>query len=116
MSWALAQRLPLPTLHGAYWLVPGRRVLCLLHAEEAHEASSSCASTRDALKHGIVAVSLRDASPATPAQRLSVGVVPDGVRRAIVHTGSRAVPVVVTQHVFVLQDAVREPPDRITLD
>jgi hypothetical protein len=115
MSWDLAQRLPLATLRGAYWLIPGRRVLCLLHAQGRHEASSSCAPIRVALAHGIIAVSLREAGPASPAQRLTVGVMPDGVHRAVVHTGAHATTVAVTQHLLVLRDAEDAPPDRVTL-
>jgi hypothetical protein len=114
MNWALAQRLPL-SLRGLFWLVPGRHVLCLLHAETIHEASSACASTKTALAHGVVAVSLREASPDGPAERLVIGVVPDGASKAVVHTGGETARVAITDHLLVLRDSMSEPPDLVSL-
>jgi hypothetical protein len=115
MNWALAQRVPL-SLRGSFWLVPGRHVLCLLHAITVHEASSACAPTKIALAHGIVAVSLREASAVAPAERLIVGVVPDGVSEAVVHTRGIASRVAIARHLFVLKDSINEPPDVVSLD
>lgn len=114
MNWALAQRLPL-SLEGSFWLIPGRHVLCLLHAETIHEASSACAPNKTALSHGIVAVSLREASAVAPAERLIVGVVPDGTIEAVVHTGGTTSRVPVAHHLFVLRDSIEEPPDVVSL-
>jgi hypothetical protein len=115
MNWALAQRVPL-SLRGSFWLVPGRHVLCLLHAMTVHEASSACAPTKIALAHGIVAVSLREASAVAPAERLIVGVVPDGASEAVVHTRGIASRVAIARHLFVLKDSMNEPPDGVSLN
>jgi hypothetical protein len=115
MNWALAQRVPL-SLRGSFWLVPGRHVLCLLHAITVHEASSACAPTKIALAHGIVAVSLREASAVAPAERLIVGVVPDEASEAVVHTRGIASRVAIARHLFVLKDSINEPPDVVSLN
>jgi hypothetical protein len=115
MNWALSQRVHL-SLRGSFWLIPGHHVLCLLHAETVHEASSACAPTKIALAHGIVAVSLREASAGAPAERLIVGVVPDGTSQAVVHTGRTASRVAIARHLFVLKDSMNEPPDVVSLN
>lgn len=114
MNWALAQRVPVP-MRGSFWLIPGRHVLCLLHAETVHEASSACAPTKTALAHGVVAASLRKASLVTPARRLIVGVVPDGTTEAVVHTGRMTSRVAVAHHLLVLTDSIKEPPEFVSL-
>lgn len=114
MNWALAQRVPVP-MRGSFWLIPGHHVLCLLHAETIHEASSACAPTKIALAHGVVAASLRKARAVTPARRLIVGVVPDGTTEAVVHTGRIASRVPIAHHLFVLRDSIEEPPEVVSL-
>lgn len=113
-NWALARRLPLK-LGRTFWLVPGRDVLCLVYPQSAHNVATACAPTDVALKHGVVAVSLRDAGPVAPAQRLIVGVVPDGVRRVVVRTGSIASSAAIARHTFVIRDTVNRPPDVVFL-
>lgn len=115
MNWALAQRVPV-SLRGSFWLIPGRRVLCLLHMETAHEASSACAPTKTALAHGIVAVSLQKMSVIPSAERLIVGVVPDGTTEAVVHTGKIASRITIAHHIFVLRDSLEEPPEVVSLN
>jgi len=114
MNWELAQRLPL-SLRGSFWLIPGRHVLCVLHAETLHEASSACAPTKIALAHGVVAALLQEASAVTPVERLIVGVVPDGATEAAVHTGRITSRVAITHHLFVLRDSMKEPPEVVSL-
>jgi hypothetical protein len=114
MNWDLAQRVPL-SLRGPFWLIPGRHVLCLLHEETAHEASSACAPTKTALAHGIVAASLRQGSTAGAAERLIVGVAPDGVSKAVIHTEQITSRVAIAHHLFVLEDSVEEPPKVVSL-
>ncbi len=115
MNWDLAQRVPL-SLQGSFWLVPGRHTLCLLHAETLHDVSSACATTKVALNHGVVTVSLREATAGAPAERLIVGVVPDGISEVVVHTRRVASRVAVVDHVFVRRDAINEPPDLVSLN
>lgn len=114
MNWDLAQRVPVG-LQGSFWLIPGRGVLCLLHAETIHEASSACAPTKTALAHGIVGASLRERHSEVPAERLIVGVVPDGATEAVVHTGKVASKVAIAHHLFVLRDSMEEPPEVVSL-
>jgi len=114
MNWDLAQRVPVP-LRGSFWLIPGRHVLCLLHAETIHEASSACAPTETALAHGVVAASLQEASVAAPARRLIVGVVPDGTTEVVVHTEEMTSRVETAHHIFVKRDSVEKPPDVVSL-
>ncbi len=114
MNWDLAQRVPI-SLRGSFWLIPGRHVLCLLHAETIHEASSACAPTKTAFAHGVVAASLQEASAGTPAKRLIVGVVPDGTTEAVVHTGGMVSRIAITHNLFVLEDSTKEPPDVVSL-
>ncbi len=115
MNWDLAQRVPVG-LRGSFWLIPGRGVLCLLHAETIHEASSACAPTKAALAHGIVGASLREGRSEVPAERLIVGVVPDGATEAVVHTGKVASKVAIAHHLFVLRDSMEEPPEVVSLN
>jgi hypothetical protein len=114
LNLTMGHRLRLP-MQDRYWLVPGRHVLCLIYAQTKHEVSSSCAPTKVALRHGIVASSFREADGAAPAERVIVGVVPDGTRDAVVHTGKTTVTVAITRHIFVLKDSVSEPPDLVSL-
>lgn len=115
MNWDLAQRVPI-SLRGSFWLIPGRHVLCLLHAETIHEASSACAPAKTAFAHGVVAASLREASADIPAKRLVVGVVPDGTTGAVVHTGGMMSRVAIAHNLFVLRDSMEEPPDVVSLN
>lgn len=114
VNWDLAHRLPL-SLRRSFWLVPGRGHLCLVHTETIHEVADACATTGVALKHGIVAVSLRDPGAVRPAQRLIVGVAPDGASEAVVHTGRVASNVAITRHLVVLRDSLSQPPDVVSL-
>jgi hypothetical protein len=115
VNWALAHRLPL-SLRGSFWLVPGRHTLCLVHAKNIHEVSTACAPTKVALAHGVVSASLRDASAIAPAQRQIVGVVPDGISKAVVHAGNTATRAHVRRHLFVLEDSIDQPPDVVSLN
>ena len=114
MNWALARRLPV-SLRDSFWLVPGRHALCLVHEKGVHEVATACAPTNLALKHGVVTASLRDATPISPAQRLIVGVVPDGTSEAVVRTRGSASRVPIEDHAFVLRDSIDAPPDIVSL-
>ncbi|HKG02151.1 MAG TPA: hypothetical protein VKB03_03150 [Conexibacter sp.] len=114
MNWSLAQRLP-RTVRDNFWLVPGRDILCLVHASGAHEASSSCAPTELALHHGVVAISLRNHGAFGPTDRTIVGVMPDRATGAVVHTGVAQTTVPVSRHLFVLRDSVKEAPDNVSV-
>lgn len=114
VNWDLAHRLPL-SLRRSFWLVPGRRHLCLVHTQTNHEVADACAPTGVALKHGITAVSLRDPGAVRPAQRLIVGVAPDGISEAVVHTGKVASRVLIMRHLFVLEDSLSQPPNIVLL-
>jgi hypothetical protein len=114
MNWKLAQKVPIP-LQGSFWLIPGRHILCFLHAETIHEASSTCAPTKAALRHGVTIASLREARAGTQAKRLIVGVVPDGTAEAVIHTGGTASSRAIAHHLFVLRDSVKLPPNVISL-
>lgn len=114
MNWDLAQRVPL-SLREPFWLIPGRHVLCLLHVDTAHEASSACAPTKTARAHGVVTISLREARASVPAERLIVGVVPDGTVEAVVHTGIIATRTSIAHHVFTISDSIEDPPDVVLL-
>jgi hypothetical protein len=115
MNWDLAQRVPV-SLRGSFWLIPGRHVLCLLHAETVHEASSACAPAKTAFAHGVVAASLREASAGVPAKRLIVGVVPDGTTGAVIHTGRMTSRVAIAHNLLVLRDSMEESPDAVSLN
>lgn len=114
VNWDLAHRLPL-SLRRSFWLVPGRRFLCVVYTQTIHEVADACAPTKVALEHGIVAASLRDPGTIGPAQRLIVGVVPDGASEAVVHTGKVASKVSIARHLFVLKDSLGRPPDVVSL-
>jgi hypothetical protein len=113
-NWRLAHRLRL-SLPGSFWLMPGRQFLCLLHAQGAHDVAAACAPIHVALAHGLVTVSLREASVGTQAERLIVGVVPNGTHGVVVHTKRVATSVTVVRHIFFLRDSMSEPPDVVSL-
>lgn len=115
VNWALARRLPL-SLRESFWLVPGSHTLCLVHAKGVHAVSTACTPTKVALAHGVVFASLREAGPVAPARRQVVGVVPDGTRKAVVHTGKTATKARVRRHLFVIEDSIDQPPDVVSLD
>lgn len=120
MSWRLAQRIPV-ALPGAYWLVPGNRHLCVVSQQDEDVAGvgTNCATTADALSHGVASITVSPPGTATRAPtagaRLIVGVVPDGIRKAHVDTRDTSATLPVVDGVFVLRDGVAAPPDVITL-
>jgi len=121
MSWRLAQRIPV-ALPGRYWLVPARRHLCVVEEGSLGSpgAGSTCATTADALAHGLADITVKRrgsagaGAPVGPA-RLIVGVAPGGARAVRVHTRGRVRTVPVENGTFVLRDALVAPPDRFEL-
>jgi hypothetical protein len=114
-NWLLSQRFK-TTIPGRYWLIPGNRFLCLLVARE-REITQTCAPTRIALARGLAAVSLKRLSGrSTSGNRVIIGVAPDGVSGALVHTGRTVVMRHVSQvGAFTLRDSESVPPDSLTL-
>ena len=115
-NWRLAQRIPV-ALPGAYWLLPGKRHLCIAAETDETGVGTTCARTSQAVAHGLASVTIAPAAPGTGAApaRLIVGVAPDGARAVRVHTGGAVASVPVVDHVFVLRDRLSAPPDVLTL-
>jgi hypothetical protein len=111
MSWSLARRVPVSAT-SAYWLVPGVENLCVVATiPKSPTIGSVCASTGEALRHGIANTSLDP----TSGRRIIVGVVPKGTRAVIVRSGNLTTSVRVRHGHFVLRDSVSLPPDQMTL-
>jgi hypothetical protein len=111
MSWSLARRVPVSAT-SAYWLVPGVENLCVVATTpKSPTIGTVCASTGEALRHGIANTSLDP----TSGRRIIVGVVPKGTRTVIVRSGNLTASVRVRHGHFVLRDSVSSPPDRMTL-
>ncbi len=111
MDWSLARRIPL-SLPGTYWLAPGPEYLCIVATTpESPAVGTVCAKAEQALRHGIANTSL-DPSSRT---RLIVGVVPNGTRTVIVHSGTSTASVRARNGSFTLRDSVPSPPDQLTL-
>ncbi len=117
IDWRLAQRIPV-ALPGAYWLVPGNGHLCVVEQGSMGSpgAGTTCASTADAVAHGIADITVKGAAPGAASAhvaraRLIVGVAPDGAREVLVHTRGRVATVPVVGEIFVLRDAVAAAPD-----
>jgi hypothetical protein len=115
---ALAQRIPV-LVPGSYWLLPGIGQLCVVsQVPWLAGAGTICGSTRQALAEGIATVAFMPAGRAAAGAptRLVVGVAPDGVRAALVHThGAVAAVPVVRGGAFALRDAQRATSDFIEL-
>ena len=116
MNWALAHRLPV-AVPGDFWAIPGNGFLCIVAQPDIHTTTRSCATTDDALAHGVAAVLIRAAptSGNTPDNRLIVGVAPDRARNALVQTAGWVTTVPVLDNVFMLRDSATDPPDSMTL-
>lgn len=118
-NWDLAQKLP-GIRFGQFWLLPGRRVLCLVsRTGKTADASISqiCTPTSSALRHGVASVTLRARPTRVPGRRnrFIVGVAPDHASLVMVHTGTMAVTASVNAGgVFHLSDRTFNPPDLLT--
>lgn len=56
-SWALAQRLPIENAR-PMWIVPGNHVICMVERQTRQAVGVGCFTTKDALDHGVVAITL----------------------------------------------------------
>jgi hypothetical protein len=123
-NWRLAQALP-----GApwpAWLIPGRGYVCLMQQETPRSGiGQTCALTQDVLESGLSITTLPadpssqaepfPSKPSEPAQRVVMGVVPDGTRAVRVHTPrSDSAWSPVSQNVFALRDKALDPPETVT--
>lgn len=118
-KWQLAQRLP-SSAQGEFWLVPGKRFLCLLglrSGEGRYGLSQTCAPIKHVLRHGIANVAIRPQDGRRHRYyRFMVGIVPIQVKRVIAHTrGSSGQIPVDRMGIFQTQDNVSDPPDFLTL-
>lgn len=114
---ALARAQRIPGVSKPIWAVLLKDRLCLVAYVTDMIIGTSCASEKQALRHGVATTSLRDESPGPAGSRsVTVGLVPDGTRRVRVRTlGTPSVTVSAARGVFILRSAVDEPPDRIEL-
>jgi len=116
VNWQLAQSLP-----GApwpAWIAPGRGHVCLAQQETPQSGiGQTCAPLRNVLKEGVFITTLSASSKRRrPAQRVVIGVVPDGTRAVRVHTpGSAPALSTVQQNVFALRDGARDPAEGLAL-
>ncbi len=115
INWKLAQRIPIKS-EGTYWLVPGNGHLCVISQGVMHGpgVGTTCATTSQTITHGIADISITLPGAAHRA-RLIVGVAPDSVREALVHTRGAIAAAPVHHEVFVLRDSTLNPPDMISL-
>jgi hypothetical protein len=116
MNWALAHRLS-ASVPGAFWAVPGNGFLCIVQQLDTHSVAQTCATTAQALAHGVVSVAI-DAVPAdgpTTPRRLIVGIAPDRARIASIRTGGSVVRAPISGNVFVVRDTADDPPDSVSL-
>lgn len=109
----LAQRLRVP-LADAYWLVPADGYLCIVRERAVDEAALNvCTPNAQAVRHGVAMATILP--PTQGQRRLIVGVAPDGTSTARIHTGSNVSTAAVEQTLFVVRDALTDPPERIDM-
>ena len=113
-SWDLAQRLPNRD-RGNFWLIPGKRALCLL-ADLPSALGQSCAPRRIAIAHGvaIVVIAPRPKRNAASPSRYILGVAPAGSDTACIQNTRSTTAVPVVAHVFSLRDRDENPPKIVT--
>ncbi len=114
---ALAQRIPV-TVPGSYWLVPGIGSLCIVsEVPWTPGIATICTRTQQAIKNGSGTITFMPTkqTPAGVPTRLLVGVAPDDVHTALVHTKRSVATAQVVNGVFVLRDSLRTPADSIEL-
>ena len=111
VDWEGARRVPVHR-SGTYWLVPGTAHLCIVAVPGGSQSVGVvCADKDQALHHGVMYTRLDQRSES----RLMVGVVPEGVRAAMVRTGDSVEGVKVHDGLFVRLDSVMRPPDVVIL-
>lgn len=101
------------------WVVPGISRLCLLSQQEPARSifALSCASSRQAIAHGIATTFLSAGnSPGSKlVRRVIVGLAPDGTKEIVAHAPRSAVVIPVINGVFFHKDDLLEAPDGFTL-
>lgn len=107
----LAQRLPL-NLPDKVWAVPGRGVLCLVDFDESRSVGRTCDSKQDVLNGGLMMTRLFTGGGAKDRRQI-FGVLPNAASAAYVTTGKHIVRVPVHRNVFLHEDSVPVPPDRL---
>jgi hypothetical protein len=112
MLWAQSRRIPVSS-SDAYWLVPGRRHLCIISLSRASSTIGTvCSGIRQAIHHGIADTSLG----MRPPKRLIVGVAPDRARRVVVLSAGSSFSVRVHRlGVFTRSDSVPKGPERFLI-
>jgi hypothetical protein len=114
VNWTLVQRLPL-RIHTPVWAVQRKNLICLVN-EQNQIVGTTCNSIQNALKYGISTTFLSDASTgASRTRRIIVGIAPNRTREVVAHTSGSTVRIPVVDGVFLQRDAVKNPPDRMTL-
>lgn len=114
LNWNLAQRLPLPRSE-AFWVVPGRKFICVLSSEEGDSVSETCTRSRYAVNSGIASVSITEIPQLAGGvvSRSIVGLVPGGSKRVQIETNGAVARPKVVKEVFRLHDSNPAPPDLI---
>ena len=112
MNWHLAQLIPVSTVN-SFWAVPGRDVICIVSRQAEGIVSSNCARTAHAITHGITATFLKAGGSSQDANRLIVGIAPDGVAAMKLYSNGKMTTVPVFGGAFTLEDAIRAVPERV---
>lgn len=99
------------------WIVPGNHFICIVERQTRQGVGVGCFTTKDALDHGVVAITLGSSSKSTTRiKRIIAGVAPDAARAVIARTRGTEVRIPVSRNgVFVLRDRAFNPPDRLTI-
>lgn len=119
LNWKLAQHLP-TGIPQQVWAVPGNHFICLisLQRDRWHRPSGGavCSPTRKAHSVGVQVTFLNEPDTgATSRSRTIVGVAPRQTHAVVVHTLGSDTRIPVEAGVFLVNDTVANPPDRVTL-
>lgn len=117
MNWNLAQKMPAADGRGLeLWLVPGNGYLCMLLRTDAKRLRASCATSRRALVHGLVAITLGASRRQSRLQhwRVIVGIAPDHVHHVLIPVshGLKVVPLM-DDHSFAWHDSGTAAPESV---
>jgi hypothetical protein len=106
----LAHRLPVRG-RAPFWVVPGNGFLCILIEQEVHSVSSVCATTSEALMHGVSITLLNPRGHG----RTVVGIAPDGPREAVLQGNGITNATKIDHGVFVHRDSLSVPVNQVLL-
>jgi hypothetical protein len=111
----LARRIPVHIRGSSYWLLPGRKHLCIVSLESGSQTVGTiCETTATAIRHGIATVGI-SARSLPHRKRTIVGVVPNNIKEVLVRTDGATSTATLRHEIFTLEDVLLEPPEDIML-